>query len=269
MRYYLFIIILILLIVILLNIIYTKNSYQAFSSKITFINLVLFSNDNEYDNMYDITKKYYSKFSNVKTIYYQFNEQLIDEYELKDDILFIRGSETYIPGILKKTFSAFQYIDKHYDFDYVVRSNISTIVDFDLLTDYLQDTHIQYGGGFKNSITAGDNTHPDLENLIYASGTSILFAKTILKEFLNKKQHVRYDLIDDVSIGLLIRDHLPHIEPHYIPENRFIFISDNNGVSSKIVDSIRDKSYIFYRNRQADRKTDVKQMKIIIEYLSK
>jgi hypothetical protein len=218
--------------------------------------------------MYHLTKKYYSRFPNVKTIYYRFDENIINEYELKDDILLIKGKETYIPGILDKTVSAFQYIDKHYKFDYVIRSNISTIVDFDLLKEYLQVTPIQYGGGLKN-ILSYDKNHPDLENLAYASGTSILFSKYGIKEFLNKKQYIRQDLIDDVSIGLVMRDHLPNIRQHYISENRFIFIPDVNGDSSKIVDSIKGKSYIFYRNRQDDRKTDVKQMKIIIDYLSK
>jgi hypothetical protein len=218
--------------------------------------------------MYDLTKKYYSRFSNVKTIYYKFDERLANEYELTDDILLIKGKETYIPGILDKTVSAFQYIDKHYEFDYMIRSNISTIVDFDLLTEYLQEQPIKYGGGLKNMIT-GDKNHPNLEKLIYASGTSIVFSKNTLKEFLNKKKHIRKDLIDDVSIGLLMQDHLQSIEQHYIPEKRFIFIPDKNGDKSKIVDIIKNKSYIFYRNRQDERKTDVKQMEIIIDYLSK
>jgi len=268
MKYYLLIIILIIFIVTLLSIINKTNSCEPFTSSVTFINLVLYSNDKEYDKMYDLTKKYYSKFSNVKTIYYRFDENIINEYELNDDILLIKGKETYIPGILEKTVSAFKYIENHYKFDYMIRSNISTIVDFDLLIEYLQGTPVQYGGGLKN-IISGDKNHPDLENLVYASGTSILFSKSVLKEFLNKKQHIRKDLIDDVSIGLLMRDHLPNINQHYIPENRFLFIPDVNGDSSKIIDVIRDKSYIFYRNRQPDRKTDVTQMEIIIDYLQK
>ena len=70
-----------------------------------------------------ITRKYYSKFSNVKTIYYKFNEDLINEYDLKDDILIIQGKESFIPGILDKTIKAFQYIVDNYTFDYVIRSN--------------------------------------------------------------------------------------------------------------------------------------------------
>lgn len=263
-KYYLLIIILIVFIICIVN---KKWGGESFTNNISFVNLVLYSNDKEYDKMYELTSKYYSKFSNVKTIYYKFDENIVGEYELRKNILHIKGKETYIPGILDKTIKAFQYIiDNHSHFDYVIRSNISTIVDFNLLTTYLQETPIQFGGGLKNEIR-GDKNHPDLENLIFASGTSIILSNATLKDLLNKKRHIRNDLIDDVSIGVLMRDHLQNIEQHYIPENRFIFISDENGESSKILDIIKDKSYIFYRNRQPNRKTDIKQMKIIIEYL--
>ena len=87
-------------------------SFEPFTNDISIINLVLYSNDNEYEKMYDLTKKYYSKFTNVKTIYYSFDENIIHEYELNDDILRIKGKETYIPGILEKTINAFKYIVK-------------------------------------------------------------------------------------------------------------------------------------------------------------
>lgn len=274
MRYKLLIYILICIFIITLSfisIICDRYAIESFTgSNISIINLVLYSNDNEYDKMYELTKKYYSKFSNVKTIYYKFtnNERQINEYELQDDILHIKGKETYIPGILDKTIKAFQYVNNKYTFDYMVRSNISTIVDFDLLTEYIQNTPIQYGGGLKN-IISGDKNHLDLENLVYASGTSIIFSRNTLKEFLNKKQFIRNDLIDDVSIGVLMRDHLLDVKQHFIPENRFIFIPNLKGDYEKIIDNIKNKSYIFYRNRQDDRNIDVKQMDIIIDYLSK
>jgi len=271
MRYYLLVILLIILIIIITivnSIINAKSCFEPepFTDNITFINLVLYSNDKEYDKMYELTKKYYSSFSNVKTIYYVFNDTLTTEYQLKDDILNIKGKETYIPGILDKTIQAFEYVNTHYKFDYMIRSNISTIVDFHLLLEYLQKTPIMYGGGLKNTIT-GDKNHPDLEGLIYASGTSIMFSKNTLTAFLDKKKHIRNDLIDDVSIGLLMRDHLQDVSQHYIPEDRFIFIPDVNGDDSKVLDVIKNRRYIFYRNRQPDRKTDVAQMDTIIRSL--
>jgi len=265
MRYTLLIVILCSIIIILVGIVY-NGSIENFENKTKIINLVLYSNDNEYDKMYYLTKQYYRNFENVKTIYYTFNENILDEYELKDDILNIKGNETYIPGILDKTIKAFEYIKNNFDYDYVVRSNISTIVDFDLLTKYLQDTPIEYGGGLNMNINNGDENE-DIKNIPYASGTSIILSESVLKKFLNKKQYIRRDLIDDVAIGVLMNNYLPNINQQYISENRFIFISDENGNASKIIESIKDKNYIFYRNRQPNRKTDIKQMEVIIAYL--
>ena len=217
------------------------------------IHLVLYSNNKEYDQMYHLTRKYYTKFSNVTTIYYHFKD-IVNDYEFNDDILFIKGNETYTPGILDKTIKAFQYINDH-DFDYMIRSNISTIVEFDNLIEYLQHTPIQYGSGLNNR---GDHFR-------YASGTSIIFSKDALTQFLNKKQHLCYNLIDDVSIGLLMNDHLPTIEQHYIP-NKFIFIPNVKNDQVKLL-SILSTPYIFYRNRQDDRTIDVQQMEFIIQHL--
>ena len=217
------------------------------------IHLVLYSTNNEYDQMYHLTRKYYTKFSNVTTIYYHFND-IVNDYELNDDILFIKGTETFIPGILDKTIKAFQYIN-HHDFDYMIRSNISTIVDFDKLIEYLQHTPIQYGSGLNNR----------WGHFKYASGTSIIFSKDALTHFLNKKQHLCYNLIDDVSIGLLMNDHLPMIEQHYIV-NKFIFIPDVKNDHEQLL-SILSNSYIFYRNRQSNRMIDVQQMEFILQHL--
>lgn len=269
MKYYLLSIILTIFIVTLVNIIYTylSKTYEAFeSNKISIINLVLYSNDKEYDKMYDLTKSYYSRFTNVKTIYYKFNENNKQLYELYNDILDIKGSETYIPGILDKTVKAIQYVYDNYTFDYIIRSNISTIVNFDLLTQYLEMNPIQYGGGLKNTVYGGDE-HADINGILYASGTSIILSKNIIQEFVEKKQYIRNDLIDDVSIGVFMNKYMNHIEQKYIPEERFIFIPDEKGDNKKIVDLINKKNFIFYRNRQPDRNIDVKQMKIIIDYL--
>jgi hypothetical protein len=46
-----------------LNIVNKKYSYESFANNISIINLVLYSNDTEYDKMYALTKKYYSRFS--------------------------------------------------------------------------------------------------------------------------------------------------------------------------------------------------------------
>jgi len=257
-----------LYIIILISIIIIISLVFYYTKKINIINLVLYSNSDEYDLMYNLTRNYYKKFTNVKTIYYKFNETIISDYVLENDILHIKGKETYVPGILDKTIKAFEYVN-NFEFDYVIRSNISTIINFDLLTKYLTNNKIEYGGGFEFTLENIDKQGGIVDETYfgtkYASGTSIILSKKTLNEIVNKKSYVNYSIIDDVAFAILI-DQL-NIEKKYIPKEYFIFVPDEHGDMEKIKNVIKDKSYIFYRNRNSDRKTDVAQMKTIIDYL--
>jgi hypothetical protein len=263
---------LIILIIILLSIIdYTFfKRYEYFNHQISIINLVLYSNNDEYDEMYRLTRDYYKKFNNVTTIYYKFNENNIEEYELNDDILNIKGTETYIPGILDKTIKAFKFVNDNYKFDYIVRSNISTITDFNLLCKELEVNPIEYGGKklilWKTDVPAGiiDATYFGTD---YAAGTSIIVSKNTVNEIINNKDKIIYNIIDDVSIAVLIDKELNYIKKNYIHEDHYIFIPNLNGNSTELITLIKNKNYIFYRNRQDDRKIDLSQMRIIIDYL--
>jgi hypothetical protein len=236
-------------------------------SKLKYINLVLYSDNAEYNEMKEITHKYYKKIENVKTIYYKYYEKMNEEYLMEGDVLKIKGKETYVPGILEKTVKAMEYVEND-EYDYLVRSNISTIVDFKLLDEELKKKPIEYGGGLINNLqkldeNAGikDDAHFGLN---YVSGTAIIMSKNTLKEMIKQKDKIDYKIVDDVSIGALMR--LLKKEPVLVKEGSFFIVSEGE---ENIIKNISEKSYIFYRNRNPDRKTDVKQMRIIIDHLMK
>jgi hypothetical protein len=224
------------------------------------LNLVLFSHSKEYDEMYRITREYYRQFSNVTTIYYTFSESLKGSESLRDDILYLHGKESYIPGILDKTMKAFSYGVKAFpSYDYIVRSNISTIVNFSLLQNNLRSNPIQYGGGLLLPYSINGN------DIVYASGTSIIVEMALAKELCKKTDKARYDVIDDVAIGALIKEYFPTVTPVSI--GHFELIPDMNGVCNLQHLSLSDT--IFYRNRSStDRNIDVQQMKCIIDALA-
>ena len=92
-------------------------------------------------------------------------------------------------------------------------------------------------------------------------------SKKTLTTMIENKNEINYKIVDDVSIGVLM--HFLKKEPALIKEGSFLMVSEENGDTEKIIKMISEKPYIFYRNRNSDRKTDVKQMRIITGYLLK
>jgi hypothetical protein len=223
------------------------------------LNLVLFSHSKEYDEMYRITREYYRRFPEVTTLYYTFSESIDQEESLRDDVLYLYGKESYIPGILDKTMKAFSYAVKMYpSYDYIVRSNISTIVNFSLLQNNLRSNPIQYGGGLLLTYSINGN------DVFYASGTSIIVEMKLAKELCKKTDKARYDLIDDVAIGALIKEYFTMVTPVSI--GHFTLIPNMNGGCN--IQDLSLSDTIFYRNRSSsDRNIDVQQMKCIIDAL--
>lgn len=248
------------------------NSLEPMSDRVKILHLVLFSHDgSSYDNMYKITSEYYKQFANVKTIYYTYSPDISDPYELKHNILYIKGNETYIPGILDKTIQAFEYFDNDlYEYDYVVRSNISTIINFNILNKYLVNNSVDYASGMMNDLQINiKHKHIDNDRNAYASGTSIIMSVDTMRLLLRGKHLLHRDLIDDVAIGLYIHDNSDIIFKN-INENgdKFISIPDMKGNLDELKHVVKSDKHIFYRNRCSDdRNVDYHQMKYILQIL--
>jgi hypothetical protein len=243
--------------------------FQDINLKHNYLHLVLYSDDKEYDKMKKISEKYYNILKNVKTIYYKFDNTIKEDYKLDRNLLKIKGNETYVPGILDKTIKAFEYI-KDYDYDYLVRSNISTIINFKLLDDGLTIKPVEYSGGEIHNLQWLDEKGGIIDKtnwgLIFVNGTSIIFSKKIINKLLQNKEKINYKLIDDVSIGLFMRDIL-NKEATIIKNGAFLYVPNTNGDKPRLTKIISEKPYIFYRNRNKTRNIDVSNMKRIVNYL--
>jgi hypothetical protein len=234
------------------------------------LHFILFSSNEIFNNMYLITREYYKKIKNVKTIYYTYSYTIKNNYELNNDILYIKGNETNIPGILEKTIKCFEYfINEINNYDYIIRSNISTIVDLNKLTNYLINNNIEYGGGNLMELQWLDPIFGIKDNTWFgtkfAQGTSIIFSKNVLSIILDNIDKIDFNIIDDVAFGIFIKKYLLNIKPKGL--NEYFFhcyeYSDINLLSNIVFNS----DYIFYRNSNNDRNIDIKQMKYIVDNL--
>lgn len=244
------------------------------------LHLVLYSTStfdgNEcYESMRETLCKYYKKFDkNVKTIFYKYTKHMTSEWLLEDDILHIRGSETFIPGILEKTLIAFS-IFKNEKFDYLVRSNVSTIINFDLLIPELMQNPISfYGGGRVENLqwTGGGITDKTWYGTNFVCGTGIILTKDAVNFILDNEHNIRKTIIDDVAIGILMREYRPDVKPQEINPIHYHFVPSffvNNEIDiDAITKFVKENKIIFYRNRCYNcRKVDEIQEQVITNIL--
>jgi hypothetical protein len=192
--------------------------------------------------MYHLTSVYYRQFGSVKTVYYTYSS----EYEQSEDVLCFKGHESYVPGVLEKTLKAFDYFKEHVEYEYVVRSNVSTIVNFELLFTALKQRPVYYAGGKVLNLQWLDVKSGVVDDLwhgtMYASGTCIILSKKMFMSVVKNKHKLRKEFIDDLAIGIYIREYHPYVHPVTINA--------------------------MFRNRSSNRFVDVENMKEILKVIS-
>ena len=244
------------------------------------VHLVLYSDTcADYTRMYALTRAYYAKFTQVKTLYYTFSDAICDDYVLQnDDLLLIKGSETYVPGILDKTVKALQYVHLHFLFSgYVIRSNISTIVDFEkLFTEpAMRLRSFDYGGPslVLDWTSPRDGLRDDsLSGLHYISGTCILMSERFLLDLVaHHAARLDTSLIDDVALGVYFKHHSAangfklHSFGNALDEGDKQFKLITYAMTAALLRHlVASDTILFYRNKNPDRAIDVAQMAVLL-----
>jgi len=254
-------------------------SATIFEKRIPCVHLVLYSPGEFYTPMYHITREYYSRFPTVKTLYYTFSETIQSEIEEQDDLLWIRGREHYdpqqphnTPGLFEKTMIALDWIRDRYPFAYVVRSNISSVINFDLLLPRLAHQSFAYGGATVMSMAPYGE---------FVRGICILFSRTLVDQLLAHRSQMKPSLADDIGFSELIQRCIPHAFPPgcTFPEQT-TFVPDCDGDLDRLRAHIRPQIDICYRfknldlkghfnrNEDAQRAVDVRQMAEVVQILT-
>jgi hypothetical protein len=158
----------------------------------------------------------------LKYFFVELKNNINNDIELINDIIYVKGEESITPGMLIKTHSAMRYINNNYEYDFIVRSNLSSFWNIPHLYEILEPF-------LNNNIATGYvNT---FRQPSFISGTGIILSKDVcikLVEYINF-----YNDYEDVLISSFI---LQFTNIYSLPNNKLQFLIDgkNNIIPSDV-----------------------------------
>lgn len=107
-----------------------------------------------YTKMVNIHRAYINNFEDVSTYFIQMKELQKENIEINDDFIYVNGKEDLL-NIMHKTIESIDYLINVLGckYDYILRTNISTIVNIPKLKDYcdkLPKKNLYTGGSILN-----------------------------------------------------------------------------------------------------------------------
>ena len=208
----------------------------------------------------------------------------------------VSGNDLYfpfdenIPGLIKKTLAAFQYIhDQGITYDYIFRTNLSSCIDWPKFTTFLKSLIHQNNQNSNNSGFGG--SYYQHKGINHASGSGYFISHSLVQTILHNKckvLHMARDYHDYPEDDVIINKYLQNehkIVPFYMHrtditsqwylsylsfqwylQGVFNFGSSDNSDNSG--NSGNNPSACFhYRFKTHDRLNDVARMKVLIDLL--
>lgn len=155
----------------------------------------------------------------------------IIDVDEKTNTIFVKSEESFIPGILFKTLKGMEYVFNHFNFKYLIRTNISSFWDFKIF----KKNFTRYSD---NIVKAPIGYHFEIP---YPGGSGIIISKNIVNLMINNQEFFNYEVFDDISIGLFLNKYNINITND--ENNRILFEKKIN------IDSITEYIGKFYTYR--------------------
>jgi hypothetical protein len=233
--------------------------------------LTIFSHNYVFNEMLKIQRKYIHHNKNIDVYFVTFDEEMTEDIKINNDIIYVKGKESNIT-ILYKTIKSLDHIINTLGekYDYIVRSNISTIINLNNLYSYLSTspkTNLYTGGKLEiihwelspNEISEyKQDQRNKFFGLKFIQGIGIILSYDIVKQILNDANSIEYDIVDDVKLGLIIRDKFPEIYnnisntslanvSYYHITKESIFIRNKNNYNNDRLNDINNMLNIVYK----------------------
>jgi hypothetical protein len=219
------------------------------SVKYDFLFLIISSDDLPcYSKMREYARLYFSLYNtSIKYLFIQFDESLDCDVRENNDFLYFKGRESITPGMIEKTKRAMEYVNKRYDYDYLIRTNLSSFWN---LTNLLKIKKLlpltNYAGGVI------------VENR-FISGTGIILTKDVCIKLANTI-FTDYNF-EDVYISITLQElgyTLNNLNK--INMNMHMLVNDSDNVIPDDINNI-----LYYRIKNSDRNNDIRMMELLCQ----
>jgi hypothetical protein len=223
--------------------------------------ILILANDTDlYLKMQEIWRTYMNSNKNIKSYFIKYDENLQDNIILQNETILIKGRESLIPGCLDKTIKSIEYLLKNTEFDFIFRTNMSSVVDLNNLYDLL-NKDIKCGGviGYTNNKSFNSGTN---DNQAFVSGAGILINKELCNILVENKMFLNYNIMDDIAMGeLLIKKNI-----NFTPLKRFEVYNYESNLNLITKDIIKDH-YHFRCKSDVNFNQTISNMEKIIEII--
>lgn len=154
----------------------------------------------------------------------------------KNIIIADHVEENLYPGVLHKTIFGLDYLNSNYNYKHILRTNLSSF--------FILDELIKINKNLPDS-----NVYAGVCTPTYVSGAGFWLSKDNVEYILNNRSNINFKIMDDVSIGDLLKSVNKSQLPRYDVSDISVFI-DIQSILPQLVNHyhIRIKS----RNRNVD-----------------
>jgi hypothetical protein len=219
-----------------------------------YIFLIIDSDNLEcYKNNREILQNAFQHYNQLcLTLFIRNSETIEGDILLQDNILYFKGSESQVPGIMQKTVKAFEYCLHNYSFDYLIRTNLSSFWDIENLERYNAKTPI-------TEVTCIIGNFPTFS---FPSGSGYIVPQKYIEPIVQQKNNISYTMDnDDVVMGIVFAQ-------LGIPMKlgmRCDLYDDirNNMLTSEDILRYRNEGHYHYRIKGHDRAIDTRLMHLL------
>jgi hypothetical protein len=227
------------------------------ANKVRLIFLIISSNnDPSYTKMKKFIGANYARIKDkIKYFFIEHTENITGDVVELGNHIYIKGKETFIPGIYDKTIKAIEHVNEKYDYDYLIRTNLSSF--------WIVENALRASESFPSTRFAGGFPYQG-----FLSGTCMILSKDVSK--IVCARHIPDStVIDDVTISRVIESN--GVPFYNITQYKWGFLTSPPEVSYPSncrVLTVSDEDIsdiLFFRSKSFDRNMDVENFKRLLK----